>query len=323
MTKSGRIKRTMNFDMKKYLSQGMVWLMLILCSGLSGLSQTNPPTKWTRLVSQDEAFSIALPGLMTNFVDSRWHRTEILANSAEASFQVTILDSMDGRDVLSGATDQRYAMPGVVKSFVVGKHKLLMTTMEGKAFNLRLDIGTSHAFYSIKISATSGNNKDVKTALASILLDGKPLMRGPSSTDRLEGVESISVKKLETSSDLKSLAKGQPSRPVMVENDDNFPPIHPDAFTSRQLLILTKERPDYTDEARARGIQGQVTLRVEFKADGTIGRIAVTSGLGGGLNAEAARAAARMTFLPAQVDGRPTDTSALVSYSFSIAPWSG
>jgi TonB family protein len=69
-------------------------------------------------------------------------------------------------------------------------------------------------------------------------------------------------------------------------------------------VLLYTGRPDYTEEARTKKIQGDVRLRVEFRADGTVGLVSITRGLGFGLDEEATEAMRRILFLPAIKEGK-------------------
>ena len=59
-------------------------------------------------------------------------------------------------------------------------------------------------------------------------------------------------------------------------------------------------------------------LRVTLLANGSIGRIALTKSLDQDLDRQAFAAAKQIKFIPAEMDGKPVDTTVQVSYSFSI-----
>src|SRR5439155_14275510 len=48
--------------------------------------------------------------------------------------------------------------------------------------------------------------------------------------------------------------------------------------------LLREVKADYTDDARQRGITGDVVLEIVVRRDGTVGGVRVMAGLGGGLN---------------------------------------
>jgi len=83
--------------------------------------------------------------------------------------------------------------------------------------------------------------------------------------------------------------------------------------------IVSKPKPDYTDEARKLKIEGEVLVRVLFTAAGDVRVLDVVRGLGHGLDESALRAAQQIKFKPAQRDGRPVDSSATVHILFQLA----
>jgi TonB family protein len=83
--------------------------------------------------------------------------------------------------------------------------------------------------------------------------------------------------------------------------------------------VLFKPTPAYTDEARARGIQGDVVLEVEFSSAGTLRVIRVVRGLGHGLDELAVQAAGQIKFKPALENGRPVDVKANVFIVFRLS----
>ncbi|HEV2397023.1 MAG TPA: energy transducer TonB [Candidatus Sulfotelmatobacter sp.] len=83
--------------------------------------------------------------------------------------------------------------------------------------------------------------------------------------------------------------------------------------------ILSKPLPVYTDEARAKKIEGEVLLEVVFEASGKLHVVKVVRGLGHGLDDAAIRAAEQIRFKPALRDGQPADSTAVVHIIFQIA----
>ena len=83
--------------------------------------------------------------------------------------------------------------------------------------------------------------------------------------------------------------------------------------------ILSKPTPIYTDEARAKRIEGEVLLEVVFEATGRLRVVRVVRGLGHGLDENAVRAAEQIRFKPALRDGQPSDSTAVVHIVFQLA----
>jgi len=85
------------------------------------------------------------------------------------------------------------------------------------------------------------------------------------------------------------------------------------------LEILSKPKPDYTDEGRKLKIDGEVRLEVLFTSNGQIHVIKVLQGLGYGLDEQAVKAAEQIKFKPALHEGRPVDSTAVVHIVFQLA----
>jgi len=83
--------------------------------------------------------------------------------------------------------------------------------------------------------------------------------------------------------------------------------------------ILSKPNPIYTDEARQLRLEGEVLLAVNFGANGQLRVDHVVRGLGHGLDEAAASAANKIRFKPAQRNGSPVDSTAVVHVVFQLA----
>jgi len=83
--------------------------------------------------------------------------------------------------------------------------------------------------------------------------------------------------------------------------------------------VLSEPRPQYTQEARQLRIQGEITLQVRFGVDGKVQVMRVVSGLGHGLDQEAALVAEQIRFKPAVKDGQPTDHITYIHILFQLA----
>lgn len=94
------------------------------------------------------------------------------------------------------------------------------------------------------------------------------------------------------------------------------PPV--DAGPLTPMRLISKPRPLYTDAARKNNVQGIVTLRITFLANGNIGSISAVQGLPFGLTEEAMAAARKITFEPAKRQGVPVTVTKLVQFSFAL-----
>lgn len=81
---------------------------------------------------------------------------------------------------------------------------------------------------------------------------------------------------------------------------------------------FSKPRPRYTDLARQSLTVGKVRLAVELGADGKVGFITPIEALPNGLTEQSVAAAKSIAFTPAEKNGKPVTTVAIVEYTFEI-----
>ncbi len=82
--------------------------------------------------------------------------------------------------------------------------------------------------------------------------------------------------------------------------------------------IAHEVKPDYTEDARRRHVEGDVVLEVIVLADGSVGSVRVVRGLGYGLDDNAVQALRRWRFHPAQRHGVPVDVLVEVAMEFRL-----
>jgi TonB family protein len=87
---------------------------------------------------------------------------------------------------------------------------------------------------------------------------------------------------------------------------------------TESIKIISKPQPRYTDAARQNQVQGTVTVKVTFNANGSIGSIAPVSGLPYGLTEQAIAAARSIKFEPAKRNGVPYSVAKTIAYTFTI-----
>jgi TonB family protein len=82
--------------------------------------------------------------------------------------------------------------------------------------------------------------------------------------------------------------------------------------------LVREVKADYTEEARRRGITGDVVLEIVVRRDGTVGDVRVVQGLGAGLEQRAAQAVRQWRFEPARRKGVPVDVLVEVAVEFLL-----
>lgn len=88
---------------------------------------------------------------------------------------------------------------------------------------------------------------------------------------------------------------------------------------TKPVEILFVPKPTYTDEGRAKKVEGDVLLQVVFTASGQVQVERIVRGLGYGLDEAAEAAARQIRFHPAEQDGRPVDFDAIAHITFQLA----
>lgn len=82
--------------------------------------------------------------------------------------------------------------------------------------------------------------------------------------------------------------------------------------------IVYEVKPDYTEEARRRGLAGEVVLEIVVRSDGRVGAVKVLQGLGSGLDERAVGAVRQWRFTPARRHGTPVDVMVEVAVEFRL-----
>jgi protein TonB len=82
--------------------------------------------------------------------------------------------------------------------------------------------------------------------------------------------------------------------------------------------LLTEVKPDYTEDARRRGIEGDVVMEIVVRRDGSVGDVRILHGLGAGLDQQAVSAVRRWKFAPATRRGAPVDVMVEVAVEFKL-----
>jgi len=82
--------------------------------------------------------------------------------------------------------------------------------------------------------------------------------------------------------------------------------------------LLHEVRPDYSEEARRQGREGDVVLEIVVRADGSVGDVRIIKGLGAGLDRRAVDAVRQWRFSPARRQGIAVDVMVEVAVEFKL-----
>lgn len=308
--------------MKHVISfRGTVLVSLVLFllgpTALFGQEVFSNEPKWQTVTRNDGEFSVTLPGEWVVQKESKRNDVRILASYNDRSFFVNLRKTGTAKTQLR---DQREASENREKAsyYKIGDAELDIYVFEGKAYRIAIYLATSKGLYSVFGSAVSADDRILNSVISSIKMSGRPVVKNPKIPPPL-GVTVRDADELESSKIVADALNRKQVGKIEV-NLKLVPAVEAeeDRLFTRRLLILSKDRPSYTDAARSNNTQGTVKLLLLLKADGDIGKISVVKGLPNGLTQEAIRAAKRIKFLPAQVNGSSVDVERMVEYSFAI-----
>jgi len=82
--------------------------------------------------------------------------------------------------------------------------------------------------------------------------------------------------------------------------------------------VIRKVEPEYTEQAKADRIEGQVVLEVEIMIDGSAQNIRVKRSLDPGLDQSAVNAVSMWQFKPGTKDGQPVTVAAVIEVNFHL-----
>ena len=82
--------------------------------------------------------------------------------------------------------------------------------------------------------------------------------------------------------------------------------------------LVREVKADYTDDARRRGVSGDVLLEIVVRSDGSVGDVRILQGLGAGLDQRAIQAVRQWRFEPARRRGAPVDVIVEVAVEFVL-----
>ena len=290
---------------------------------LSIAAQENSQEKWTKILSPKKDLTLLVPGDF--LVDNDDNTYRIYAYQNEVRISLSVENTSQAKSRLKRMRTFRY--PGTtveIARFSLGDFDGDTYSFGNKDdddgyFSMSIYTASSKAFYTITVSSKVKTNKTLEKFLYSIRLDKTPLLKqeNPVNIDTEQGV---SLDTLKTSpAVLEALKKpdAKKTKIIYAKKLDDEKKTDPIKY-SRPLIVLRKVQASYTDSARQTGVQGSVTLRVVFQADAQIGEIKVLKKLSGGLTDNAVAAARKIKFLPAEIDGKPVDSTKNIVYSFTI-----
>jgi hypothetical protein len=288
-------------------------------------AQTSSPgnTAWVRLEGPNADVAIDLPS-KKYAVDKAETVTKVIYSDQQVYVRLDHSEeAIKQKNLIKAAENEigRYGKGNLQKTKVVDRtdHVIGEYTDDDELTGIkttRLTIVSVYGKYTITVRSTKDPNSERDRILSSIRLGDSSLYRGMG--DRADVAETINVRSLKTSEDVKSALNKPDSNQaklVWVKDDSG-------ARTAveylRPAVILRKPHGSYTDEARRNNAIGTVRLRVTLRSDGTVGDIQCLEKWNWDLEMQSFQAAKQIKFLPAEIDGKPVDSKLVMEYGYSI-----
>lgn len=299
------------------LKSSLIFLFILILPTIISAQETE---NWTKVLSPKGDFAALLPPEF--LVDNEDDEYRAYAFQDEVKINIQITESGQAKNRLALMRKFQSQTEANIFSFAVGSFiGDVHTDQTEKSYSVSVYMASPKAFYVIWAAADDKKNQVLKKFLHSIRLDNQPLVKQDNPI-KLDAVSGVSIASLKTSPIILEALKKKKGEKVEIkyapENENEPGKTEDTAKYSRPLVILRKPKPGYTTGAREDGVEGKVRLRVLFRADGQIGEITVLKELKNGLTKQAADAARRIKFLPAEIDGKPADVTRTVEFNFNI-----
>lgn len=299
-------------------------LLLILALTSSGFGQgASSLVEWDTIMSPSKDLSFSCPSNQY-LIDNEDDRFAIHCGNGHLTIDVSMVRTGAGkenfRNEISFLNDEEKKKSTFFQTGdFLGRQVDSQGEIEGKKyFSIQLQLASSKGRYSIYASSEREVDSQFNGFVHSIRLGGEPLF--VANGNILKIANTFVVSDLKTTDVVLQALKVSDSKQQKLDRSaiTAADKVNLDLVFSRKLIMLRKSRATYTDGARSNHVQGTVVLSVTFLATGIVGPIKLVSSLDKGLDNEAFKAARKIKFLPAEVDGKPVDAIRRVEYSFKI-----
>ncbi|HEV7902743.1 MAG TPA: energy transducer TonB, partial [Pyrinomonadaceae bacterium] len=227
--------------------------------------------------------------------------------TAEIAWELVVKPYLEKLANLSPEKATRYDMsyagllPG---SSHAGRRYLLSLDEQSGATQIYVD-GTR--FYIIAAWGAQNNAENVERFLKSFTLNT------PAPQQAADEATGVSYGPGRSSNESVS---GSAAKEAAQATDDNR--TFKASGVTRKANLTSKPEPSYTEGARKFGVTGTVRLRLVLSASGTVSGITPITRLPHGLTREAVEAARRISFIPAEKDGRRVSQYVTIEYNFNL-----
>ncbi len=308
----------------KYIFVSLISLILFFPLPTSG--QENQLGEWIRAQSDNGEFSVEFPAGYDFYADkdgfsaSSGSRSYFLSEMRmlNAYHEKTLLSleayKTDSPKDVAGIFAESDERNGVETKIKVGKSKFKQVLIKREnLYAVRRFFTSETHIYILTAASRTEETPALKRFLDSLRFKTAKMEIEPTQTPEAN-VKTVSFSALKIS----QLAIDLNPEPLRKRGDTKTPPQAPNNEDSLPLSIIVKPIPFYTEAARSAGESGVIRVRLTFSKNGSVTNIGFFSVLKEGLARQAAFAAIRLKFLPAEKNGEAITSVKFVEYSFSI-----
>ena len=330
--------------MKMKRIQNLYCLIAIFLLASLGFAQvqSNDNTKWTRIKDDKIEFSILFPAnfLVDKEIEKSYITVPVLASPFPEAIDFFEKPKIIGNQKSVTMSLGVFQLQQVTKAknflwyfvgqdtpkekyqdFRVGEFTCRKTIFDTeKNLAMSVVIAVKNKIFLISASAKNEDEKIYEKFLTSLMLNGKLLFKSQTS-EPLDALQSVLISTLQTSPEiLEALNQKQVKSEIKIvkstltEQEEN----KAEQNFSRPLIILRQPDFEFIDVASKNNYSGLVKLKINFLASGKVGDIFVVSDSPTGITKLAIKAAQKIKFLPAEIDGKKVDAIRIVEYALNV-----
>lgn len=315
-------------------------ILLFFVSNGFAQTKSNDRMDWTRIKDDKLEFSILFPSnfLVDNEIEKSFILAPVFASLPEVidSFQkpkiignrnsVSMSLSVFQFRQVSNAKNYLWVFVGRdtpkenYQDFQVGDFVGRKTSFDTETtLAMTIAIAVKNKVFLINVSARNEDEKIYEKFVMSLMLNGTPLFKS-KAFDASDAQKSVFISTLQTSPEiLASLNQKQEKSEIKVVKSALAQPEENKAEEnfSRPLIILRQSYSEFIDVASRNNYSGLVKLKINFLASGKVGDIYVVSDSPNGITELAIKAAQKIRFLPAEIEGKKVDSTRTIEYAFN------
>lgn len=316
-------------------------LILLFVSNGFAQAKSNNNAEWTRIKDDKLEFSILFPSdfLVDNEIEKSFIIAPVLASLPEVidSFEkpkiignkksVTMSLSVFHLRQVSNAKNHLWYFAGRdtpkanYQDFQVGDFVGRKTTFNTeKTLAMSVAVAVKNKVFLINASAENEDESLYEKFIMSLMLNGKPLFKSQTA-ELLDAPQSVLISTLRTSPEILEILnqkQGKSEIKVVKNTQTQQEENKAELNVSRPLIILRRPYFEFVDVASRNNYSGLVKLKVNFLASGKIGDIIIVSDSPNGLTELAIKAAQKIKFLPAEINGKKADLTKTIEYAFNV-----